>query len=93
MQLSKNILRGMLLGISTISLGGIALEAAAQKTSKVPEQVTQPKDTTRINCAKPNPGAYTNDQPKNNERPRVVRAANDSTDLIYKEPCITCGRG
>lgn len=93
MHISKNILQGVLLGLSTISLGAIALDAAAQKTNEVPEKTMQQKDTLRINCAKPNPGAYTNYQPENNERPRVVRAAKDSTDLIYKDPCITCGRG
>lgn len=92
MQISKNILQGVLLGLGAISFATSPVVAIAQ-AKKVPAKAPQQKDTIQINCPKPNPGAATIYPPERNAQPRVVPARPDSTDLIYKDPCVTCGRG
>lgn len=91
MTISKNILQGVLLGLGTISLALTHTEAAAQKRKKAPVKTHQQKDTLQVNCPKPNPGiSY---QPQHTVAAPVAQAINDSTEVIDKHPCITCGRG
>lgn len=95
MHISKNILRGVLLGLSTISLATTPSDATAQKTKKVAEKIPQPKDTVvRVDCYKFNPKPDPADLPQAHPTTSQVRAVvSDSTDVIYKAPCVTCGRG
>lgn len=89
MHISKNILQGLLLGLGTISL---ATSPAIVQTKGVPAKTPQ-QDTARINCPKPNPDAATIYPPKRNEQPRIIPERPDTTEVIDKHSCITCGRG
>ncbi|OJV53700.1 MAG: hypothetical protein BGO31_02245 [Bacteroidetes bacterium 43-16] len=91
MIISKNILQGVLIGLGTISLAATHTEAAAQKGKKAPVKTHQQKDTLQVNCPKPNPGVSY--RPQHTATSPVVQAINDSTGVIDKHPCITCGRG
>lgn len=93
MQVSKNILRGVLLGLGTLGLSASHTEVVAQNKDKDPKVIRQNDTIKIIHCPKPNPGATVNYPSESNERPRVVNTISDSTDLLYKHPCITCGRG
>ncbi|GEM_PF-1517362 len=94
MHISKNILRGVLLGLSTISLAATPSDAGAQQTKKVPEKIQQPEDTARrATCVKFDPELSPEYRPYAAPGSRVSVSAADSTNLVDKEPCITCGRG
>ncbi|MBL7707136.1 MAG: hypothetical protein JNM21_16445 [Taibaiella sp.] len=94
MHISKNILQGVLLGLSTISLTAKPSDATAQKIKEVPGKIQQPKDTARqAGCVKFDPKLSPGYKPYAAPGSQVSTAASDSTVLIYKDPCITCGRG
>lgn len=87
MNVSKNILQGVLLGLSTIALTSVCSAATAQKPVKVCAKPPQPQDTVQLQTA----NVADTPQPVT-EQNQVVQSG-DSTELIYKHPCITCGRG
>lgn len=94
MQIPKNILQGVLLGLGTITLATAHTEAAAQKPKKESVKAQQQKDTARqANCVKFDPKLSPEYRPYAAPDSQVSASATDSTALIYKEPCITCGRG
>lgn len=87
MNISKNILQGVLLGLSTLTVTSIDSEATAQQPLRVCAKPPQSQDTVSQQTAN-----ETNMPRPVTEQNQVVQSG-DSTELIYKHPCITCGRG
>lgn len=87
MNISKNILQGVLLGVSTLTLASVHSVTMAQKPVKLCAKPPQQQDTVLRQ-----PGNETDTQHPVTDQGQVVQSA-DSTEVIYKHPCITCGRG
>lgn len=94
MHISKNILQGVLLGLSTVSLAGTPADATAQKPKQMPVKVQHPKDTAvQAGCVKFDPAISPGYRPYAAPGSQVSAPATDSTKWMDKAPCITCGRG
>lgn len=94
MNISSNILQGVLLGLGTLALTTASSETVAQKRTQEKQSIQ--RDTVRVDCHKPGPKVVNANPPESSTTLPVQSTVSDTTKtkkIIYRDYCPGCGRG